>query len=296
MNNNFRGFHQSTHMSNTNFQGKGQFNNQEGMRNPRFNVEEERPVAPKMAAGNRVMIDSIISPPGRNSRPPRLVIIFRGLPGAGKTHIARLIKEKEVEQGSEPPRTMALDDYFDCDGEYTYEQEMEPTYRVNFIKSFKKNVDGGYFPFIIVDAVHQEVDHFRDMWSHAKQNGFEVYVCDVECDAAAAADRNVHGRTGKEVMEMAKRWEPTPPHMNTLDVRALLQDDAIEHVDMDEATDDVEEKVEVSPKETEDEVRYRTQDGDWEMFSALETGQYVNSNNRKNNNCQVKYDDSYSYV
>ena len=62
------------------------------------------------------MIDSLISSPGRSSRPPKIVIVLRGLPGAGKSHLAKLIKEKETEQGGEQPRTMSLDDYFDVDG------------------------------------------------------------------------------------------------------------------------------------------------------------------------------------
>ena len=46
--------------------------------------------------------------------------------------------------------------------------------RSNLEKSFKKNIDGGYFPFLIVDAINEKVEHFSGMWSHAKQNGFEV--------------------------------------------------------------------------------------------------------------------------
>jgi len=41
---------------------------------------------------------------------------MRGLPGSGKTHIARNIKSTETEQGFEAPRILALDDYFECDG------------------------------------------------------------------------------------------------------------------------------------------------------------------------------------
>lgn len=41
-------------------------------------------------------IDDVINPPGRFTRPPRIVIILRGPPGSGKTHLAKLIKDKEV--------------------------------------------------------------------------------------------------------------------------------------------------------------------------------------------------------
>lgn len=51
---------------------------------------------------------------------------------------------------------------------------MEPSYRASFIKSFKKQIDDGYFPFMIVDAVNAKTKHYEEMWSYAMQKGFEV--------------------------------------------------------------------------------------------------------------------------
>jgi len=214
---------------------------QNSLEKPRFHTpppERSSPVVSSKPSGNNVMIDSLISSPGRSSRPPKIVIVLRGLPGAGKSHLAKLIKEKETEQGGEQPRTMSLDDYFDVDGKYEYDPEMEDIYRKDLVKSFKKNVDGGFFKFLIVDAINSSVDHFNTIWSHAKQNGFEVYVCTVECDLVTAIGRCIHGRKEEDVKEIAKQWEDTPRHMNTLDARGILQDDAIEHVEMEEATDE----------------------------------------------------------
>jgi len=73
--------------------------------------------APATPRGTRVSIADLIEAPGRFVRPPRLVIILRGLPGAGKTHVAKLIRSKEIDAGSEAPRMFSLDDYFECDGE-----------------------------------------------------------------------------------------------------------------------------------------------------------------------------------
>ena len=129
--------------------------------------------APVVNTGKVVSLESILTEE-RTTRPAKIVIILRGLPGAGKSHLARLIKEKEVEMGGEQPRTMALDDYFECDGEYEYEADMEQSYRANLLKSFKKNIDAGLFQFLLVDAVNDKVNHFREFWSYAKQNGYEV--------------------------------------------------------------------------------------------------------------------------
>ena len=88
--------------------------------------------------------------------------------------MAKLIKDKEVEFGREQPRTMCLDDYFEVDGEYEYEAEMEESYRNCLLKSFKKNTDAGLFKFLIIDAVNNKSCHFKEFWSYAKQHGYEV--------------------------------------------------------------------------------------------------------------------------
>ena len=67
--------------------------------------------------GEVVVVDDLIHLPGRYMRPPKVVIIFRGLPGSGKSFVAKNIKSQEASYGSETPRILALDDYFECDGE-----------------------------------------------------------------------------------------------------------------------------------------------------------------------------------
>lgn len=87
---------------------------------------------------------------------------------------------------------MSLDDYFMVEHEkeviedgkkvkvkemvYEYEAEMEESYRLSFTKSFKKTITDGYFPFIIIDNVNDKVKYFGEMWSFAKQNGFQVNI------------------------------------------------------------------------------------------------------------------------
>lgn len=62
--------------------------------------------------------------------------------------------------------------------EYEYEPELEDSYRQNMFKSFKKTIDDGFFPFIIVDAVNEKVKHFEEFWSYAKSKGFQVALSD----------------------------------------------------------------------------------------------------------------------
>lgn len=60
------------------------------------------------------------------------------------------------------------------DMKYEYEECMEASYRTSLMKSFKKTITDGYFNFIIVDNVNDKVKYFGEMWSFAKQNGFQV--------------------------------------------------------------------------------------------------------------------------
>ena len=55
---------------------------------------------------------------------------------------------------------------------YEYDEPMEPSYYKSLLKMFKKNVEQGFYPFLIVDAVFQKLTDFEEYWSFAKSKGF----------------------------------------------------------------------------------------------------------------------------
>ncbi|XP_073711600.1 uncharacterized protein ylpm1 isoform X1 [Misgurnus anguillicaudatus] len=230
--------------------------------------------------------EDILKPPGRAARPDRIVVIMRGLPGSGKSHVAKLIRDKEVECGGAPPRVLGLDDYFmtevekvekDPDTgkrvktkvlEYEYEPEMEDTYRSSMLKTFKKTLDDGFFPFIILDAINDKVKYFDQFWSAAKTKGFEVYLAEITSDHQTCAKRNIHGRKLKDITKLASGWESAPPHMVRLDIRSLLQDAAIEEVEMEDFNPSEEEtKYEVKEDDDEADLGYLPK-SKWEMDTS----------------------------
>ncbi|XP_043284226.1 uncharacterized protein ZAP3 [Venturia canescens] len=209
---------------------------------------------------NFTMIDDLLCLPGRQNRPPKIVVILRGPPGSGKSFVAKLIKDKEVEQGGSAPRILSLDDYFltekeieseDGNGKktttkdmvYEYEEAMEPSYITSLVKAFKKNITDGFFNFIILDSINEKISDYEEMWSFAKTKGFRVYVCEMEMDVQVCLKRNIHNRTEEEINRIVDYFEPTPSYHQKLDVTSMLQEEAIEEVHM-------EDSQEVQPEST----------------------------------------------
>ncbi|XP_074559499.1 uncharacterized protein LOC141815454 [Curcuma longa] len=204
--------------------------------------------------------------PLRASLPDHIVIILRGLPGSGKSYLAKALRDIEIENGGNAPRIHAMDDYFmveveknidDNEGskstgssrakkqatkkviEFCYESEMEEAYRSSMLKAFKKTLEEGIFTFIIVDDRNLRVADFAQFWAIAKRSGYEVYLLEAPYkDPMGCAARNVHGFTLEDVQKMAEKWEESPPLYLQIDIQSLFHGDdlnehSIQEVDMD---------------------------------------------------------------
>ncbi|KAK9197900.1 hypothetical protein WN944_013083 [Citrus x changshan-huyou] len=213
----------------------------------------------------------LLKQPHRATRPDHFAIILRGLPGSGKSYIAKMLRDLEVENGGDAPRIHSMDDYFmtevekveDSDVskssgslrskkpvtkmvmEYCYEPEMEEAYRSSMLKAFTRTLDEGNFTIVIVDDRNLRVADFAQFWATAKRSGYEVYILEAAYkDPAGCAARNVHGFTLDDIERMAGQWEEAPTLYLQLDIKTLFHGDDLKEsgikeveMDMDEDSD-----------------------------------------------------------
>lgn len=187
---------------------------------------------------------SIFHKPGRTSRPKRVAIVLRGLPGSGKSYTAKKLKDIEVQQGGDAPRIHAIDDYFvvevekvieeEASGkkprkrtvrqmEYCYEADLEGTYKASLMQAFERTVKEARFGMVLVDAPNVSADDLKGYWSAGQRGGYEVYMVEV---AGATVEechkRNIHDRSLADIQQAAAQWQETPAVYPLLDLGPLL--------------------------------------------------------------------------
>ncbi|XP_048228655.1 YLP motif-containing protein 1 isoform X2 [Ricinus communis] len=223
---------------------------------------------PKQFSSDKPMvIDAfrLFKQPYRATRPEHIVIILRGLPGSGKSYLAKMIRDLEVENGGTAPRIHSMDDYFITEVEkieendaskssgfvrgkkptvkkvmeYCYEPEMEEAYRDSMLKAFKKTLEEGLFTLVIDLWKKTSLINWMGLSMSHLRSGYEVYISEATYkDPAGCAARNVHGFTLDEIKSMAGQWEEAPTLYLQLDIKSLfhgddLKESGIQEIDMD---------------------------------------------------------------
>lgn len=147
--------------------------------------------------------------PGRASRPKRLLLLLRGPPGCGKSHLARTIRQLEQSAGGAAPRLHSIDDYFMVDvehegtdtpaggggsssskrrgggagattavpqQEYQYDATLEGSYWRSLLRVVGKSLCEGLYPLVLLDAPALRADHVREVWKVVAGAGAELLV------------------------------------------------------------------------------------------------------------------------
>jgi YLP motif-containing protein 1 len=200
-------------------------------------------------------INEVLDPSNKDS-PSHLVIILRGLPGSGKTEVAKSLKEKESSLRGRATRLLSLDSYFliddDDSDEEGYDEDMEDSYRQSMLKSFVKILGDGFFPMIVIEGVNNKVSHIERFWQEAKKRGFEVYVADLHAGVGTCVARNKHKFKKEEIQRLMQCWEDVPLHYNLLDVTSCTHEDNIEEIEMEDEAKPPELPESTLVPETED--------------------------------------------
>eukprot|EP00057_Strongylocentrotus_purpuratus_P025344 XP_011679818.1 PREDICTED: YLP motif-containing protein 1 [Strongylocentrotus purpuratus] len=84
------------------------------------NSPQQTPPPPSKPKKREVVaVTDLLDPPNREKRPAKICMILRGPPGSGKSYIAKLIKDREIQNRGPSPRMLCLDDYFMSEKEKT---------------------------------------------------------------------------------------------------------------------------------------------------------------------------------
>lgn len=128
-------------------------------------------------------------------------IIIRGLPGSGKSTMA---KELAGVDGV----IHSTDDYRYVNGIYVYDRSKNAQNHQKCFEAFCVSL-AAQIPVVIHDGVNSKLIYFTRYIQAAKRAGYEVTVMQIpHITAAAAAARNIHGLSESNIQRMIDEWEP----------------------------------------------------------------------------------------
>ncbi|VDL85672.1 unnamed protein product [Schistocephalus solidus] len=123
---------------------------------------------------------------------------------------------------------------------YVYEKEMETLYQKELVKLVCRQMDDGFFNFLIVDAVNQRVSEIEELAAQARVRNFQVYVIEVAANVSTCIRRSEGRRSKEDIMQIHANWEPTPSRFVLVDANSLQQEISSEEVEMDSDSENVE--------------------------------------------------------
>lgn len=207
---------------------------------------------PRQYSEEPLYIKELLEPPSRPYRPPRIVLIIRGLPGSGKSYLSKLIKTKEENMDpSSKLRLFSLDDYFFVEREqhceqysklemiYEYDASKESEYKFNLFKAYRKCLMSGFHNFVIVDSVNTYINDVREFYACAIEFNFIPYVIETEAIVrrllndcvngeevvAYCYKHNRHGRSLAEIRTLYDRWELLPVEYLRVNAFSVVDED-----------------------------------------------------------------------
>lgn len=227
------------------------------------------PKLPEFNWHNRDIVDirEILEEPGRSTRPEKIAIVLRGVPGSGKTYLAYLIERKEAEKGNRSQfKFLTMDEYFETEHtreivdengdkrtetyrKYDYDPSKLNIYMENLIEKLQNITRQGEHKFIVIEGDFCDMFFYERIFAIALTNGFSGYTIEVNQDSDICKEYNDHRRYD----EINKKQEfmssiPTPDNHILLDPEYLYEEYSYSFADESEKT------VKVSGKESDEDL------------------------------------------
>lgn len=146
----------------------------------------------------------------KQSQNKKELILMRGLPGSGKSFLAKQLSGKN---GS----IFSTDDYFtDSQGKYNWDPEkIEIAHQWNN-ERIKKAIEQG-MPTVILDNTNVsrwELRQLKPLVEYAESQGYEVRIEEPKTpwafDPEELTKRNTHGLSLEVIQSKLRKWHPNP--------------------------------------------------------------------------------------
>ena len=145
--------------------------------------------------------------------PTKELIILRGLPGSGKSSVARQIVDGMTQKERSIDRSVIVcsaDDYFMEDGRYVYKPGEQHQAHLACQMSVDRSMANG-LRVIIVDNTNVKKEHMRPYLELAEKYGYKVSIKAIggvgKEDVEKYLARQVHGVPRETLERMAREYE-----------------------------------------------------------------------------------------
>ena len=163
----------------------------------------------------------------------KIVYIMRGIPGSGKSTVAREITRSYPGQfeGTDPETGVWVPGYvihstdFLCmvDGEYQFDIELAGERHEQNFQNFLGSLEKGT-PAIIVDNTNVQTKHYAAYVEAAQAAEYAVVFVELaHPDLDVATFRNTHGVSKEIINDMILAWEPSQHNAIVEDVNAAAE-------------------------------------------------------------------------
>eukprot|EP00879_Flechtneria_rotunda_P004053 GHRR01004296.1.p1 GENE.GHRR01004296.1~~GHRR01004296.1.p1 ORF type:complete len:958 (+),score=345.87 GHRR01004296.1:210-3083(+) len=216
-------------------------------------LQAQPPPPPNPSKPKALDLRQLLLPPKCRKRPNHLLLILRGLPGSGKSHIAKTVRQLELTHCGMAPRIHSIDDYFMVDvereaapdeagasssssrrggagskrrvlieQEYQYDAAMEASYWKSLMKALGKTVTAREHSLVVLDAPVLRADQLKEAWMLGQGAGYEIIVVEaLTSNPEECFRQNIHGRSHADIRRLAQQYE-LPPSMYTVATAAGL--------------------------------------------------------------------------